>query len=61
LLKRFAGRQAAKSLVRYVPFVGQMVAAGLGYAITSNAGQSYLADCHELAREVLARNLKPEA
>lgn len=58
LLKRQIGRQAAKSLSRYVPFIGQAIAAGLGYAITSNAGASYLDECHELARQILEHRLE---
>lgn len=57
LLKRFAGKQAVKMLTKYIPFVGQAIAAGLGYAITSNAGSSYLDECHKLAEEVLKNHL----
>jgi small GTP-binding protein len=57
LLKSMLGRQAAKSLSRYIPFVGQVVAAGLGYAITSNAGSSYLDACHKLAEKTLNERL----
>lgn len=57
LLKRFAGRTAVKAFSKYIPFVGQAVAAGLGYAITSNAGSSYLDDCYELAKEALDNKL----
>lgn len=57
LLKSFAGRQAVKAFAKYIPFVGQAIAAGLGYAITSNAGGSYLSDCHELAEEILNNKL----
>jgi len=57
LLKRYASRQAIKALAKYIPFVGQAVAAGLGYAITSNAGASYLDDCHNLAEQMLSQKL----
>jgi small GTP-binding protein len=57
LLKRFAGRTAVKTFSKYIPFVGQAVAAGLGYAITSNAGSSYLDDCYELAKDALDNKL----
>ncbi len=57
LLKSFAGRQTVKALSKYIPFVGQAVAAGIGYAITSNAGSSYLDNCHELAEEALRNHL----
>lgn len=58
LLKKFAGRVAVKTFSKYIPVFGQAVAAGLGYAITSNAGSSYLDDCHKLAEEILNNNLK---
>ena len=57
LLKSFAGRQAVKSFAKYIPFIGPVIAAGIGYAITSNVGNSYLKDCHELAQEALDKNL----
>jgi small GTP-binding protein len=57
LLKRFAGRTAVKAFTKYIPFVGQAIAAGLGYAITSNAGSTYLDDCYELAKEALDNKL----
>lgn len=57
LLKSFAGRQAVKTFAKYIPFIGQAIAAGLGYAITSNVGNSYLSDCHELAEEILNNKL----
>lgn len=57
-LKRYAGRQAVKSLVKYIPFVGQAVAASIGYAITSNVGDSYLSDCHDLAEAILKNKLE---
>jgi small GTP-binding protein len=56
-LESFAKKQVVKSFLNYIPFVGSVVAAGLGYAITSNAGKSYLDDCHKLAEEVLKNNL----
>ena len=57
LLKSFAGRQAVKTFAKYIPFIGQAIAAALGYAITSNVGYSYLNDCHALAEEALKNNL----
>jgi small GTP-binding protein len=57
LLKRCFGKQAVKSFTKYIPFVGQFIAAGLGYAITSNAGKSYLNDCHKIAEARLKNEL----
>lgn len=57
LLKRFIAQETVKSVTKYIPFVGQAIAASIGYAITSNAGNSYLNDCHELAEQVFKNNL----
>ncbi|MGZ4161090.1 MAG: GTPase [Neobacillus sp.] len=57
LLQRFIAQETIKSITKYIPFVGQAIAASIGYAITSNAGNSYLNDCHELAEQILKHNL----
>ncbi|MFN5182056.1 MAG: GTPase [Bacteroidota bacterium] len=57
LLKKFIGRQAVKQVSKYIPFVGQAVAASAGFAITTAAGVSYLNDCHEVAKKVLENDL----
>ncbi len=57
LLKSFIGRVALKSVAKYIPFVGQAIAAGLGFAITKTAGDYYLNECHQLAEETLNRGL----
>jgi len=58
LIKNFLGRQAIKTVAKYIPIIGQAIAAGLGYAITSNVGNSYLNDCHELAEQILENKLE---
>ena len=58
LLKKYAGRQAAKSFSKYIPFIGQAIAAGAGYYITLNAGESYLKDCHDLAKKIIEEKLE---
>lgn len=58
LLKSFAGRQAVKSFAKYIPLIGQALAASLGYAITSNVGNSYHSDCYQLAEEILNNELR---
>jgi len=57
LLKKFATKETVKEFAKYVPWVGQALAAGLGYAITSNAGKSYLDDCYNLAEALLKDTL----
>lgn len=58
LLKRFAARETAKTVTKYIPFVGQAIAATIGYGITRMAGMSYLEDCHNLAKAILEEELK---
>lgn len=58
LLRNFVGREAVKTVSKYIPVVGQAIAASIGFAITYQAGNSYLDDCHALASEVLQRKLK---
>ena len=48
LLKRFASRQLEKQVSKFIPFVGQAVAASVGYGITVQVGFEFLDTCHEL-------------
>jgi GTP-binding protein EngB required for normal cell division/uncharacterized protein (DUF697 family) len=57
LLKKFAGRVVAKSLLKWVPFVGQIIAASAGFAITMAAGKDYLKDCHQIAEFILNQEI----
>jgi small GTP-binding protein len=57
LLKRFAGRETVKALTKYIPFVGQVIAAAVGFGITKSAGDWYLERCHLLAEGILDREL----
>ena len=57
LLKQFAGRETIKQVSKYIPFVGQAIAASIGYGITLYAGNSFVDDCHQLAKEILDQEL----
>ncbi len=57
LLKRYAAQELAKATLKYIPFVGQIIAASIGYALTRTVGISYLEDCHELAKRILLEEL----
>jgi small GTP-binding protein len=58
LLKTFAGREVVKTVAKYIPFIGQAVAASIGFAITYNAGNSYLEECSKIAEVLLDGGLK---
>lgn len=58
LFKKAAGKRTVKEFSKYVPFVGQVIAASIGFAITFKVGNSYLDDSYKLAEEVLKRRLQ---
>lgn len=58
LLKRFGANIATKEFSKYVPIVGQAIAASTGFAITKTAGNAYLQDCHTIAKDILEIELK---
>jgi len=57
LLKKFAGQETIKQVSKYIPFVGQVIAASIGYGITVYAGNAFVDDCHKLAKEILEQEL----
>jgi hypothetical protein len=57
LIKEFSGAVIVEQVAKFVPFVGTIIAASLGFAITRKVGTSYLTDCHALAEQVLERQL----
>lgn len=52
LLKRLGTTITAKSVTKWVPLVGQAVAASLGYKLTSYFGLQLVDDCEKAARQV---------
>ncbi|MEW5734419.1 MAG: GTPase [Thermodesulfobacteriota bacterium] len=57
LLQRFLGRTLTAEAAKFVPLLGQAVAATAGFSITYAAGSSFLNDCHEMAEAILSREL----
>jgi len=53
LLKRFGTSLAAKEVIKYIPFLGQAIAAGIGYKLTRSFGEELLDDAENIARQVL--------
>lgn len=48
LIKTFASEELAKSVGKYVPFLGMSLAAGAGYLMTKKIGDGYSQDCYQL-------------
>lgn len=61
LLKRYAGRAAVKQIGKYIPIVGQVIAASAGFTIAKVAGDAFVDECHEVASFILEKNLSPSA
>jgi small GTP-binding protein len=57
LLRRFASQQLQRQFAKYIPFVGQTVAALVGYGVTLQIGFEFLDTCHRLAREMMEADL----
>ena len=58
LLTQFAGRLGAKQFSKYIPFVGQAIAATAGFGLTKWAGDSYVDDCHQVVEAILKEKLE---
>jgi GTP-binding protein EngB required for normal cell division/uncharacterized protein (DUF697 family) len=53
LLKRQATRMTGKELAKWVPVVGQMASAGLGFALTRWMGHDLVDQCEDATRSLL--------
>lgn len=58
LLKHVAGQYAKKQWLKYIPYVGQVLAARVGFAMTKNLGEYYIDNCYELAKEILEYEIR---
>ena len=58
LLKRYAGRQAAKSATKWIPVVGQAVASFVGFLTAKLAGDHLVGECHKIAADILSEQFK---
>lgn len=61
LLKEWGGMVVAEQVSKFVPFVGTLVAASLGFAIVRKVGNHYLEQCHRLADALLNVQLQNRA
>ncbi|MEZ4870389.1 MAG: GTPase [Caldilineaceae bacterium] len=59
LLKRYASQVTVEEFSKYIPVVGQAIAASAGFYITNSAGMAFLRDCHILAEARLDVALTP--
>lgn len=53
LLKKIATRTTTKQVSKWIPFVGPLIAAGIGWQSTFMLGEQLVDEAEELAREIL--------
>lgn len=58
LLKAMGKSIAIKSISKFLPFIGSIVAAGVGYKMTTAFGERYLEEAENLAEQLLEQVLK---
>ncbi|WP_229459281.1 hypothetical protein [Massilia cavernae] len=54
VFKRVGVKSAAKSAAKFVPFAGQVVAAGIGYAVFRHLGYQHVEACASVAKQLRA-------
>lgn len=52
ILKKSATTVASKSISKWIPFVGQVIAAGIGFKMTSLLGEDMVNDAEDIANEL---------
>ena len=52
-IKSFGVRFAAKSVLKYIPFAGQAVAAAISWKMAKYAGDDYNDECYDFAKKVM--------
>ncbi len=57
LLKKLAGKVAIKETSKLIPFIGQVIAAGIGCQMTYSMGKSMISEAEGLAKEIF-NNIK---
>ena len=53
VLKKIAGRVAAKQALKFVPIIGWAVNASIGFAAMKYVGNSHVDDCYKVCRRIL--------
>lgn len=59
-LKRQLARMSGKELAKWVPVVGQLAAAGLGYGLVHWMGEETIDNCENAVKEIIFRQLEAE-
>ncbi len=58
VIKQLGVRYARQKFAKYIPFVGQGLAALAGFAMIKELGSSYVDDCYKLSKLILEKVVK---
>jgi uncharacterized protein (DUF697 family) len=58
VLKRIGIRVTTKSVARFIPFLGQAIAATISFAAMRMVGNAHVDDCYEIARQALDQGVQ---
>jgi len=53
VLKRMGAKVIIKNISKFLPFVGQLISAGIGYKMTTSFGETYVTEVEEKAKSLL--------
>ncbi|WP_062238116.1 hypothetical protein [Fictibacillus sp. FJAT-27399] len=59
LLKKAGKRIAVKQVTKFVPFVGQAVAAGISFAAMKYLGNSHIEECYQVCKKMIEEQQMP--
>lgn len=55
VLKRMGAKVLVKNISKYLPFVGQLISAGIGYKMTLSFGEAYIDEVQDKAKSLLEK------
>ncbi|PHV01295.1 hypothetical protein CSQ88_13115 [Iodobacter sp. BJB302] len=55
VMKKVAGRTAAKQALKFVPFIGSVANAAIGFGAMKYLGNSHINECFEVYKKILAK------
>jgi hypothetical protein len=58
LIKNFGTRVTAKTVLKYIPFVGQAASATISWKLAKYAGDDYNSKCYDLAKAVMDQEIE---
>ncbi|MCM2534461.1 hypothetical protein NDK43_21625 [Neobacillus pocheonensis] len=54
-MKKQARKETAKTFGKFIPVVGQLAAAGIGFAAMRAAGRNHVNDCYKIMKKVMEK------